>query len=275
MKQYNYALLALFVFLLSACVKDETYNGGVFDIQVEATQITASTAVITVTFPEAKGQLANAYYYSHIYLHDNMGNKISPYGNSEDLECKPNQYKALFYNLNPDTEYRTEIEYRADVNYDKDYMVRAEYNGFSFKTAKAGDYDALGINLTCEFIASNDSYTYILFSCSSKLKFLSSPNCYASTSSDMSNPIEETVERYKSESACLAVFPLLEDGLYRFSFSSDIQYHPDGSADDKYIILENVEIYSTNNIQISAVQKTAICNTPFVGEDFSDRKSVV
>lgn len=276
MKHYTLALLALLVLILSSCVEDETYVGGKVDIQVEATQITSSTAVITVTFPETKDQIANPYnqkygqYPSFISVYDK--NNDNDNFRTYNLECKPNQYKTLIYNLIPNTEHRVRIDYRADVN-DKNHLVKAEYDGFSFKTAKEGDYEAIGLNLTCEFLSSNDQYTYILFHSSSDLEFdRSDVKCYAyaGTNSDMSNPIEGHIEIHRGDpqSDFLAIFPRLENDLYRFSISGDFRYNIDNETP---ITLYGFIINSANVLNINTTQKEseAICSTPFVGEDFS------
>lgn len=57
MKQIlQYCILTLLVFL-GACADEGPFELGQFDIQLEATEVTATTAVITVKVPASKKQL--------------------------------------------------------------------------------------------------------------------------------------------------------------------------------------------------------------------------
>lgn len=130
--------------LTTSCAEDGPFEVGKIDINVEVSQVTATTAIVKVTAPESANQLANEiseiryslstedYYQSH------WTNEIN-----ESQSTKTSK-TYLLNELKPGTTYKIYVNFYTEGEGE----CCTYLSPVTVTTAPAGDYSALGLKAT-------------------------------------------------------------------------------------------------------------------------------
>lgn len=158
MKSYIYHILStLLTLTLVSCAEEGPFNGGVLESEIKVEQITSTTAVISITYPQTANQILESmedeYYHSYIVPSGTAPN----YSNNDNSQRgtfsgskSTSENVTCFYSfsgLNPDSSYDFIARSYAKVHGEKDPVIY-EDKPFTFKTSKPLDYSELG-KITC------------------------------------------------------------------------------------------------------------------------------
>ncbi|MBD5358236.1 MAG: hypothetical protein HDR88_14800 [Bacteroides sp.] len=268
---------------------------GKLEYNVEASMITPTTAVVTVTIPQGTNNLFkiqdNGYYYGYhnIYLVDReykYPQQVEYYNShlisGQEFESDTESTRlCLFSELTPNTTYYVIIEPSLDLNDNssREYYwknTKYVYTGYSFTTAESGDYSSVG-KASCELVEALQGVTQVRFNLHENIYFINYADytVSASTSSDMSNPITATYHSYSDNdlfSTFTCNFPDLQKTKYYFQISGEFFL--------KYLDFDNYSDYYNERIDLTlkieepidlseVVYQQAIAETYFIGRDFN------
>lgn len=155
MKPYTHVLCSLMALALASCADEGPFEAGVFESEIKIEQVTATTAVISVIYPETSGQLLNPNpeWQCDIYLLpygalDNYNNRKG-YRHSSTITGSGNTIRTFsFQDLKSDTEYEVFVETPTKVDGENEWGTYYTKKMGSFKTKEPMDYSELG-NITC------------------------------------------------------------------------------------------------------------------------------
>lgn len=209
MKQIlQYCILTLLVFL-GACADEGPFELGQFDIQLEATEVTATTAVITVKVPASKKQLLKDV--TDLDILTSTGAHAQGTAVLKDYSSSATEKTFQLYNLDPSTSYKVSVSSRADLGQEtNDIRYQPSYQ---FKTAEPNDYSAFGLKASYELVRKIGERVWITIKLPEGLKtkrYGSDTKLLISESSEMTDPQEISVED-KSESELSASFDIAND----------------------------------------------------------------
>lgn len=278
MKTKLYILASLLFFLLS-CTEEGPFTMEKLECEIKTSMVTPTAAIVTVTLPP-NSDLSKRVDY--VYLSD------YPIDNLKDFQREKlirgsnwnrDEGEYYFRDLKPNTKYYVivglSINYNDNTNNDSwDYESEPYCPGFSFTTAMEGDYSNLG-DVTCEFYGySSDGDVLIKFNFPASIiptsyyyGDMKRLRAYASTSPDMTNPIESAIPSLSLAQNNIFGFRGLEDKKYYFQLYGDFFLF-----DDHDDVLKDIRLNVKNPIDLSInADNKKYCETEldFVGVNFS------
>lgn len=183
MKYLKYLFVALLGLFTAACAEEDPRSIGALNPKVTVSQITATTANITIDLTDCAELIPNPYCRCWLIINNTQ---ISDWFivRSDDNPTKLKlAYTAKFQYLTPSTTYQFYIEITDVFGTAQSVVCRS--NDFTFTTAKEGDYSAITKLEPYEILIS-DNLCEIGFK-SNFLMYLES--IVISENSDLSHPI--------------------------------------------------------------------------------------
>lgn len=254
---FKYFLYSL-IFLLVSCADEGPFEVGQFDIQAEADQVTATTAIVKVKVPESKKQLLKSIGNLRINGKSDYENGISINQNTiSDIEkC------FILTNLKPSTTY--EVEVTAYPESDNGWGAITIYAA-KFTTAKEGDYSALHLEATCELVRKIDDKAWVNITLPSELKiqYPPYPTLLCSTSSELTDPVSTTLQTHGDNILSAILEKVENEGEYYLAVIGDFKYTNNSTYYNQEISLPNIQIPIKNSLIINSQ------NTEATGDDVS------
>lgn len=211
MKHNIATFISILGFLLSSCAEEGAFSSGELNkVEFSASEITATTALVTVTFPQSGGNLTKPEWSSALLLSTEPFNQHTNLNQANliSYDCR-NEEEYFFTNLKPDTRYY--VMTRAGVNLnnrngDQEYETYNYSSNYSFTTAKEGDYSAaIKPVFTTEFVG--EDFTLVKLSFNSGWKLKSNPYIRWSTTNDFSDANECAIVNTRSDNYIILKFP--------------------------------------------------------------------
>lgn len=143
MKQiYKYMMLPL-VGLMTACADKGPFEVGEYNVNVEVTKLTATSALVKVSAPQGDKQLIKGF--DNFYMVPQTGDHhyFEPLPGTTNGDDWYTEATYFVNNLKPSTKYDLGLRVETQDDYDHNYDTRT-----SITTLAEGDYKAIGLTPT-------------------------------------------------------------------------------------------------------------------------------